>query len=155
LPLEERFEILGAPAVTLSLMVDKPVAFIAIRLNEVLASGESTRVTYAVLNLTHKESHETPASLEPGKRYRVRIPLRDRAHAFKRGSRLRIAISTTYWPMVWPSPEPVTLTVYAGESELELPVRPSRREDSQLQPFGEKVRFGVSQMEQIETEEDK
>ncbi|MDX8542037.1 peptidase S15, partial [Mesorhizobium abyssinicae] len=33
-------------------------------------------------------------------------------------------------------PEPVTLTVYAGRSELELPVRPPRPEDKELKPFG-------------------
>ncbi|MDX8542063.1 peptidase S15, partial [Mesorhizobium abyssinicae] len=33
-------------------------------------------------------------------------------------------------------PEPVTLTVYAGRSELELPVRPPRPEDKELKAFG-------------------
>ena len=30
------------------------------------------------------------------------------------GHRLRLALSTAYWPWAWPSPEPVTLTVHAG-----------------------------------------
>jgi uncharacterized protein len=37
------------------------------------------------------------------------------------GHVLRLAVSPTYWPWVWPSPEPVTLTVEGGW--LELPVR--------------------------------
>jgi putative CocE/NonD family hydrolase len=134
--LKEGFEILGAPVVTLDLSVDKPVAFLAVRLNEVEPTGESTRITYAVLNLTQRDSREFPTALEPGKRYRIRIPLRDRAHVFKTGNRLRIAVSTTYWPLIWPSPEPVTLTLYAGKSELELPVRPPRSADAALRPFG-------------------
>jgi len=37
------------------------------------------------------------------------------------GHRLRVAVSTSYWPWAWPSPEHVTLTVHGGT--LELPVR--------------------------------
>jgi hypothetical protein len=136
-PLQEGFEILGAPLVTLDLSVDKPVAFLAVRLNEVQPTGESTRITYAVLNLTQRQSREYPEALEPGKRYRIPIQLRDRAHAFKAGNRLRLAISTTYWPLIWPSPEAVTLTLYAGRSDLELPVRPPAPEDTRLRSFGE------------------
>ncbi|RWI31421.1 MAG: CocE/NonD family hydrolase [Mesorhizobium sp.] len=135
-PLEEEFEILGQPVVTLDLAVDKPVAALAVRLNEVEPDGLSKRITYGVLNLTHRNSHEFPEPLEPGRRYRVRLPLQDCAHVFKSGRRIRIAVSTTYWPAFWPSPEPVTLTVYAGRSELELPVRPPRAEDVDLNSFG-------------------
>jgi hypothetical protein len=126
---------LGAPVVTLELAVDKPVAFVAVRLNDVQPGGESTRVTYAVLNLCHRDGHEFPTALEPGKRYRVRIRLRDHAYVFKAGNRLRVALSTTYWPLIWPSPEAVTLSVHTGSSELELPVRPSRRENARLVPL--------------------
>jgi len=136
-PLEQGFEILGAPFVTLELSVDKPVAFLAVRLNEVEPGGVSTRISYAVLNLTQRDSKEFPTALEPSKRYRVPIQLRDRAHVFKAGNRLRIAISTTYWPLIWPSPEAVTLTVFAGRSFIELPVRPPRSEDAQLRTFGQ------------------
>jgi hypothetical protein len=34
-----------------------------------------------------------------------------------------VAVSSTYWPLVWPSPEKVTLVLHEGV--LELPVRPS------------------------------
>ncbi|MGX7877116.1 CocE/NonD family hydrolase [Mesorhizobium sp. ORM6] len=135
-PLEEEFEILGQPVVTLDLAVDKPVAALAVRLNEVEPDGLSKRITYKVLNLTHRNSDEFPEPLEPGKRYRVRLPLEDCAHVFKQGRRIRVALSTSYWPAYWPSPEPVTLTVYTGRSELELPVRPPRAEDADLNSFG-------------------
>jgi len=59
------------------------------------------------------------------------------AHTFRPGHRLRLAISTCYWPMLWPSPEPVTLALYAGTSRLVLPVRPPRAEDATLAAFGE------------------
>ena len=70
-----------------------------------------------------------------GKRVTVRVPLNDIAYSFKAGHRVRVAISTTYWPMVWPAPEPVTLRLTTGASVLELPVRARR-------PIDAKVRFG-------------
>jgi putative CocE/NonD family hydrolase len=134
-PLSERFEILGAPVAELELAVDRPVALIAARLSDVAPDGPATRVSYGVLNLTHRDSHERPAPLEPGRRYRVRLRLNDVAQAFPPGHRIRLALSTAYWPIVWPSPEPVTLTLYAGASTLTLPVRPPDPADATLPPL--------------------
>jgi hypothetical protein len=53
----------------------------------------------------------------------MRIKLDDIAWRIPEGHKLRLAISTSYWPMMWPSPEPVTLTVYAGASTVHIPVR--------------------------------
>ncbi len=134
-PLTEPLEIFGAPIVHLELAVDQPQAFIAVRLNDVAPDGASTRVTYGLLNLAHRSSHEQPQPLEPGKRYRVELKLNDIAHAFAAGHSLRVAISTSYWPISWPSPTPVTLTLYTGVGELWLPVRPPAPEDAELAPF--------------------
>jgi uncharacterized protein len=136
-PLTESVEILGSPVVSLDLAVDKPVAFLMVRLNEVEPDGLSKRLTYGVLNLTHRNGHEFPEALEPDRRYRIRIQLDNCAHALNAGNRIRVAMSTTCWPAFWPSPEPVTLTLYAGKSLVELPVRPPRAADAQLAPFGE------------------
>jgi len=136
-PLPARLEILGAPKVAFELAVDRPQAFLAVRLNEIAPDGAATRVTYGLLNLAHRESHEHPEALEPGRRYRVTVQLNDIAHAFAAGNRIRLAVSTTYWPLVWPSPEPVSLKIFTGASRLELPVRAPRSEDAKLRPFGE------------------
>jgi putative CocE/NonD family hydrolase len=136
-PLAEGLEILGAPVVELELAADRPNAFVVARLSDVGRDGETTLVTYGVLNLTHRESHAEPAALEPGRRYRVRLQLNDVAQAFPAGHRIRLALSNAYWPTVWPSPEPVTLTLFAGASALTLPVRPPRPEDDALRPFAE------------------
>ena len=134
-PLVWPVEILGAPEVTLELASDLPAALVAVRLCDVAPHGSSTRVSYGLLNLSHREGHERPEPLEPGRRYQVRLRLNDIAHAFPRGHRIRLAVSTSYWPMVWPSPEPATLSLFPGGSRLELPVRPPRREDDELRPF--------------------
>ncbi len=134
-PLPERLEILGAPVAELELTVDRPVALVAARVSDVAPDGAATRVSYGLLNLTHRESHEHPAPLQPGRRYRVRLPLNDVAQAFPPGHRIRLALSTAYWPIAWPPPEPVTLTLYAGASALTLPVRPPDPADAALPPL--------------------
>ena len=70
-----------------------------------------------------------------GRRYETVVRLNHIAHAFGAGNRIRLAIATANWPMVWPEPEPVVLGVHAGASRLVLPVRPERAEDAALRPF--------------------
>ena len=145
-PFERRLEILGAPEVSLDLAVDRPNALVAVRLEDVAPDGAATRVTYGVLNLTHRDGHEFPSPLEPGRRYRVRVPMNDVAYAFPQGSRLRVAVSTSYWPIVWPSPEPVTLSIFTGSaSTLELPIREPRPEEERLAAFAEPEEAHISE----------
>jgi uncharacterized protein len=122
--LDERLEILGCPAVELEFAVDRPVAMVAVRLSDVAPDGRATRISYGLLNLTHRTGHDRPEALVPGERYRVGVVLNAMAQALPPGHRLRLAFSTSYWPLAWPPPEPVRLTVFPGSSALVLPVRP-------------------------------
>jgi len=123
--------------VELELSADKPVAMVAVRLSDVAPDDAATRVTYGLLNLTHRNSHEHPEPLEPGRRYRIPIPMNQIAQAFPAGHRLRVSISTSYWPLAWPPPEPVRLTIFGGASRLILPTRAPRSEDAEIRPFPE------------------
>jgi hypothetical protein len=134
-PLDERVEILGAPVVELHLAADRPVALVAVRLSDLAPDGAATRVSYGLLNLTHRHGHEHPTALIPGRRERARVQLNDVAQAVPPGHRIRVAVSTAYWPTAWPPPEPVTLTVFTGASTLELPVRPPDVADAALPPL--------------------
>ena len=133
--LSEDLEILGAPVAELDIRSNRPVALVAVRLSDVLPDEKATRVTYGLLNLTHHTSHEHPEKLDPGRRYLVRVRLNDIAQCFPAGHRIRLSISTVYWPLAWPPPEPVRLTVFQASSRLILPVRPASREDAALRPF--------------------
>jgi len=137
--LAERLELLGSPTVDLTLSVDRPVAMVAVRLSDIAPDGEATRVSYGILNLNHHRGSDDPRPLDPGEKLTVSVQLNGMAQSFPAGHRLRLAVSTSYWPVVWPSPEPVRLTVYPDESALVLPVRPARdEEDDSLVPvFGE------------------
>lgn len=122
-------EILGAPVVDLDIVVDKPQANIAVRLCDVWPTGESTRVTYGILNLCHRDGHESPRPLTPGERYRVRIQLDDIAYRIPAGNRIRVALSTAYWPLIWPAAEHVSATVHSTSSILKLPLRSPAHDD--------------------------
>jgi len=136
-PLDEDLEILGAPELVVEVASDRPVAMIAARLSDVAPDDKATRVTYGLLNLTHRDGHESPQALEPGQPYRVRVPLNHVAQSFPAGHRLRLSLSTSYWPLAWPPPEPVQLTLQTGVSEFVLPVRPPQEVDGRLRGFEE------------------
>ncbi|MEQ8968699.1 MAG: CocE/NonD family hydrolase [Azospirillaceae bacterium] len=135
-PLDEDLEILGAPRVELEIDADRPIAQVAVRLCDVAPTDRAARVSFGILNLAHRDSHEAPEPLEPGRRYRVVVTMNHIAQRFSRGHRIRVAISSSYWPLAWPSPEPARLTVHTGASRLVLPERPPRAEDASLRPFG-------------------
>ncbi len=122
-------DLVGAAVVQLTFSADRPVAHVAVRLNAVWPDGAASRLSYAVLNLCHRDGHEHPQPLEPGRVYTVRIQLDDVAVRIPKGHQLRVSLSTSYWPLIWPAPEPVTLTVHQGASFVELPVRRSRRSE--------------------------
>jgi hypothetical protein len=121
MPVAEDTDIVGAPTVRLALSSDRSSAMVAVRLCDVQPDGRSSRITYGVLNLTHRDGHGNPKPLQSNRPVEIALQLDDIAYRIPAGHRLRVAVSTSYWPLVWPSPEPVTLTLQAGA--LELPVR--------------------------------
>ena len=127
-PLAQRCEILGNSRVILELAADRTEALVAVRLIDLAPSGTATCVARGFLNLAHRDGREEPKRLVPGERYRVEVPLTGTAYAFPAGHRVRVALSGAYWPIVWPSPEPTTLTLTTGISQLRLPVRRSAAE---------------------------
>jgi predicted acyl esterase len=134
-PLDAPIEILGAPVLEAEVVSDQSAAMLAARLSDIAPDGAATRVSYGILNLSHRDSHEFPTALEPGRRYRIRLQLKHAAHVFPHGHRIRVALSTAYWPIAWPVPGAATLTLVGGSGSFALPVRTARPEDSALRPF--------------------
>jgi uncharacterized protein len=127
-PLRERMEVLGAPEIEISIAADKPVAQLCVRLCDVAPDGSSRRVSYGVLNLTHRDTHAAPSALIPGVFYNIRLKLNDCGYAFAAGHIVRVALSSAYWPLIWPAPEFATLTAQLP-GKLLLPVRPPLPQD--------------------------
>ncbi|MDX8496645.1 CocE/NonD family hydrolase [Mesorhizobium sp. VK22B] len=135
--LTDALPILGAPVIELEISCDKPTAILAVRLSDVSPSGEVTRITYGLLNLSHRNGHEDLQPMEAGKSYRIHLAMNEVGYTFPPGHRIRLSVSTAYWPLAFPAPERATLTVQAGASGLHLPIRMPQPGDDELPPFGE------------------
>ena len=122
--LKDDLEVLGYPVARLRIAANRPVAKVAVRVTEVTADGKSWLVSYGLKNLTHRDSDQIPSPLKPGQFYDVEFPLFFVGHRFAKGSRIRVAISENLWPMAWPSPEIVTLSLALDHCRVNLPVRP-------------------------------
>jgi len=123
-PLTERLDVLGFPEAALAVSADRPTALLAVRLCEVAPDDSSTLVSWGMLNLTHRDGDERVEPLAPGVAYRVTVRLNAIGHRFAAGNRLRLAVSPTYWPHAWPSPESVRLVLGGADERgtLVLPV---------------------------------
>ena len=119
---EDTTDIVGAPRITLDVATDQKRAHLAVRLTDLRPDGSSALITMGILNLRHRNSREFPEDMVPGKTERVELDLDQIAYRLPAGHRLRIAVSTSYWPFIWPEAEPVTATISGGS--LDLPVRP-------------------------------
>ncbi len=127
-PLTEPLDVLGFPVAILHVAATQPVAHIVARLGCVAPDGAIEQVSEAILNLTHRDSHEHPTPLEPGRVYEVRVPLRSAGYRFPAGHRVYLGLASAHWPVVWPSPGAGELTIHHGgemPSRLELPLAPT------------------------------
>jgi uncharacterized protein len=131
-PLEADMDIVGAPRLALDLESDRPQAQIAVRLNHIHPDGASTRITYGVLNLSHRKDPASPEPMPAGETQRVTLDLDHIAYRVPKGHRLRVAISTAYWPLIWPAPQVARLTLHRGS--IGLPQRPTTGGDEHAFP---------------------
>jgi putative CocE/NonD family hydrolase len=126
-PLETAISILGTPRAELQVSATMPVATLVCRLMDVAPDGTPQQVSAGILNLSHRESHSDPAPLEPGEVVAVSIGLRSAGYRFAAGHRIRLVVSTAYWPVIWPSPLAGMIHVHHGPaapSRLVLPTVP-------------------------------
>lgn len=125
--LDEGLDIVGAPHVDIAFVPDRPQTNICVRLCDVHPDGASELISYGLLNLTRRNSHEFPQPLVPGEPTIATVVLDQCAYRIPAGHHLRVAISTAYWPAIWPSPETASVELTAGA--LSLPVRPAAAGD--------------------------
>ncbi len=121
-PLDTPLTVFGAPRLRLSLASDQMFGQIAVRLCDVAPDGASTLITYGLLNLRYRDGFDVDRPLEPGRMYDVAIDLDQAAYVVPADHRLRLAVSPSYWPFIWPERGAVTLTLSNGA--LDLPVLP-------------------------------
>ena len=126
-PLEKDTAILGWPKALLQVSASAPLADWFARLSDVAPDGTVTMVTGAGQSGAQRDSRSNPSDLVPGQLYSLPIELHLTSWVFQRGHRIRLAISNAIWPMIWPTPFPMTTTLQLGgvsASRLELPLVP-------------------------------
>ncbi len=128
-PLKENISILGRPRVCLAASASAPTADWFARLSDVAPDGTTTLVTGAGLAGAQRDSDREPTLLEPGREYPLCLDLHLISWVFPPGHHLRIAVSNAMWPMVWPTPYPMSTTLRFGGalgSRVDLPVVPAQ-----------------------------
>ncbi|MEM1160620.1 MAG: CocE/NonD family hydrolase [Pseudomonadota bacterium] len=120
--------IIGRPVVEAKVTIDQPQGNLIARLMDVHPDGTSTLIARGVLNLCHRDGNADPQPMPVGQAVSVRVTLDETAYRVLPGHRLRLALSTAYWPLVLPSPAPVQMVVSAGASALEVPIADSAQE---------------------------
>ncbi|CAF2635219.1 unnamed protein product [Rotaria sp. Silwood2] len=114
LPLNQDYELFGFPNVKLNLSSNSKNGLICVRLCMIEEnSSSSILISRGILNLTLYASHEHSQQLNVDEIYNniiwcvcVCLPS---------GCRLRLSLSTSYWPIVWPSSQLSTLTIHFNE----------------------------------------
>lgn len=126
-PLAEPLDVIGFPEAVLYLSCSAPVANVVVRLTDVAPGGTSFQVTAGILNLTHRDGHANPQLLIINNVYEIHIQMRATAYRFLPGHRIRLSVSSAYWPVIWPSPYKSDNYLHRGLSQpsrLILPVVP-------------------------------
>ena len=121
--LEAPLTILGQPALRLKVVADRPQGFVSALLVDEALDGAQTLITRGFANLMHRAGNLVPKPVVPGEIMEVTLPLHGIAYRLAAGHRLMVQLASTYWPILWPAPKPVTLSIAPGQSSLELPVR--------------------------------
>jgi putative CocE/NonD family hydrolase len=123
--LTDEMEVIGLPRVVLHFSSTAEVTLLAVKLCDVAPDGTSALVTKGYLNVTHRESHDNPSFIEPGKVYEIEVELLACAYRLKRGHRIRLNIANADFLNVWPTPKLCTNTIYRGPdraSRIILPI---------------------------------
>ena len=122
-PVEASIDLLGEVEVDLRISSDCDVGQVVVRLCDVAPDGASSRIAFGFLNLLHREGDTRQVDVEPGVFYDVSVKLFPTGWRLPKGHSLRLAIATSYWPIVWPESKPATLSIDLSASCLRLPLR--------------------------------
>nr|WSZ97769.1 CocE/NonD family hydrolase [Streptomyces sp. NBC_00857] len=128
-------EILGRPRVRLRLRMDVPAGQAIARLCDVAPDGSSTLVTRGVLNLSARNGRDCDDPWPEGATEDVTFELNGIGHTFPPGHHIRLAVSSAYWPWVWPQGDSAGFILDPEGSSLELPVRTADGEADEDRPI--------------------
>lgn len=127
-PLKERLEMLGFAQAHLYVSSTAALANWMVQLYDLAPDGTSYLVTRGFLNGTHRHSHTNPELLVPNEIYAIDVQLFCAGYRFSPAHVIRLVVTNAEFPVVWPSPYPMTTTLYTGGDQpsfIALPVLPA------------------------------
>ena len=120
-PMPKPVSILGGAQFKATLSSDQNCGQVILRLCDVAPDGSSTRITYGMLNLAMRDGLGQPQAVVPGEPMTVTIKLDDTGYEVPAGHKLRLAISTAYFPLLWPAAQNAQLTLDLSSVKLSIP----------------------------------
>ena len=124
-PLEESLEILGRAQALINVSATAPRANWVVRLSDIAPDGQVTQVAGIGFNGTHRLSARKPIAVVPGEYFPLKMDLMLTSWVFPKGHKIRLAISNSQWPMLWPTPMPMSSALAIGGiggAQVQLPV---------------------------------
>ena len=119
--LAQPIAILGGATFKATLTSDQNCGQIILRLCDVAPDGSSTRITYGALNLAMRTGLDTPQAVIAGQPMDITIKLDDTGYELPQGHKLRLAISTAYFPLLWPAPQKANVSIELSTARLSIP----------------------------------
>src|SRR5262249_10199556 len=123
-PLAHTLDLRGDPEVTVVFQANQPEFPLVAWLADVWPDGRSTLISQGWASPTRA----TGAPLERERDYAILVPLYSTSYRVPAGHRLRLGISGSHFPLLWPSPRVPTLTVLrspAQATRVRLPLAPT------------------------------
>ncbi len=120
--LESDLKIVGNPKLKLKLSSNSTCGQLTVRLSDVAPNGKVTRVTYGTINLRNRDSLESTQEVVANKVYEIELQMDFIAQTIPKGHRMRVALSSSYFPLLWTTPEKSSVTLAPDQQSLMLPI---------------------------------
>ncbi|HET8630996.1 MAG TPA: CocE/NonD family hydrolase [Thermomicrobiales bacterium] len=126
-PVDHDLEITGSAVARVYLAATAEESNLVAKLCVVQPDGSSQLITHGWVNTARASSRDAKVPLPPGEVREVMVVLRPTSRVIAKGQRIRLAISGSDFPELWPTPVPYTMQVFRGSqrpSRLDLPIIP-------------------------------
>lgn len=118
---QRTLELFGQATLRVRIAAERSRGTLTARLCDVAPDGSSTLITRGAINLTHRNGFALAEDLVPGEFVDAELGFVAVSYRVPPGHRLRLALSSSYWPWLWPHPEDGALLVDPAGSVLSLP----------------------------------
>ncbi len=123
-PFDREMNILGHVRLEADVTPDALPAQLACRLCDVAPDGKSNLITRTVINLELDDRLDGPCGAVEGMPTRVSLKFPTTAYRIPKGHRMRLALGSSYWPLIWPSAPRSRLAVSTEGAKLMIPLQP-------------------------------